>query len=333
MYNLEKPLLLYDTNMHTRTINSENVLEVLSDGLHIFVIRNTPTAIQIEVLTKYLDNVGLYELRYRYNPHVRGAVDNDAIYLPTMDGVILCLDKFSGEIFARIETYAQFLVCKPKIDDDYLYALGSVPVSTGHYIKSNILSVSKYDKKSGKKVWQSRSLPESEGLFSIYKGSIHIAAGQQYLSYSEDHHENQVQLSRQADYEPLIAHDSVYIASKSGTLDVIEHGKLEKYFFAANATRPLFSGGSLFWLTGQGLFQFANKHIEVVYPLSKRFMYANLITDAIFGFTEDSELFIFENGVSRTIVGPQAKRIAFPQLVDRTFIVQLDSMIYSMEIQ
>lgn len=317
--------------MHPQ-IDVEGVLNIFSDRDYLYLIRQYRHHLQIEVLDSLLNEISSYNLQYYYNHHLQGYCDDTTLYLPTRDGLVLALDKFTGEKFYTIDMGYAVWITPPKSDDRRVYALGVIPLSTGNHIKTNTLVLLVYDKATGKKLYQSQEMSSMSPRFLIDE-FIHVAAGEKYYCYDKTMKLiSTQQLSKLITYDPIVFESKVYLADDKGTLDIFENEMISKFYVAKNHTSPIVAANNLVWFTEQGIFQINGTIETLTATKNTQFIFSGIIKDTLIGLTSRSEIYaVSKAGVRVTAVMTNGK-ISNPCCIGDRFVLQYDDELHSLEV-
>lgn len=164
-----------------------NTITYCHDAAAVYLFSQFGTATVISVLDptsfKIVSQFELINAQINYS--VKPAVDNDAIYIPTLHGDILCIDKFSGERISEIDLGVMCIVSNLQILNNRLFAVCGLPISDGIKTNTNLFCLVSGSKEYNKKTCQSQIM---QGPFHacLVDDFIWIAAGKTLYKYSQE---------------------------------------------------------------------------------------------------------------------------------------------------
>lgn len=142
--------------------NISNVIQCLSDNYNLYVLSYNKSFVRLyQIDIESFEYVNYFDLIYKPYFNVMAEVDSDCLYLPALDGRIICIDKFSGDLVVNFDLGMALPYNYLKVVEQKLYATIAVPVNnTLLREKIDTFCFIKCDKKNGKKEIQSQKFSD-----------------------------------------------------------------------------------------------------------------------------------------------------------------------------
>lgn len=170
--------------------------------------------------------VASYPVYVPINHDIRWCVDQDRIYLPTLEGQVLAIDKFSGDRLASMDMGSMIVVADLEHDDDHVYSLCGVPLSNGIKINLQTYALCQNYKNSGKKLRQSQCIEGKKCSF-LLDTYIWTVFGKNLLVFD-------LEFNKQARYslsftpwQPLATDSFICLSSAFGSLEVFRKSNIQ----------------------------------------------------------------------------------------------------------
>ncbi len=169
-----------------------------------------------------LKMISEFAFYYDANPLIPPCVDESCIYLPSNDGQIIGVDKFSGDTTVSIDLGLMTQLSDIQQSNTHVYVLCGIPITNRNKIDVSNICITANDKKSGKKQFQTRSF-SSPIQFSV-NGNIWVVDNKTLLKLSDNFDvEHRTSISFNPNFAPLVTDDYVILCSNKGLVEVLDH--------------------------------------------------------------------------------------------------------------
>lgn len=242
---------------NTVPLQSLQLVDYIADETSLLLINANP---RVDIITLDLDTMGAMN-RYSVGiePHLysEAVVDDSCIYLPTKVGLILAIDKFSGQILNTINLGSMHIISDLKLQGDKIYCMTGVPINTGRNIQFDKYSLAICNVQTGEKEIQSQYLKGNPSFLSIDNEEVWIVGGT-YLSKFSTRGEllEEIDLAITPAYPPLITSTHIICVSKEGEVKAHTRSDLSQYVSLktkACLSSPLNLDKGLTWITEKGI--------------------------------------------------------------------------------
>lgn len=192
-------------------------------------------------------------------PHLdyHACVDDNCIYLPTISGQILVIDKFSGDIFENINLGSVYISSDILQNDERIYCIGGVPINSHHTLNTSRFCAYICNKETGNQEIQTNYFQGMPLFLSIEKNKMWISAGNYLLRYNQEgENEIKVYLSQAPDYPPIAANGLLHCVYRTGLIKILNPQNLtgfDEFYGKPAISPPLLINNSLFWLMERGM--------------------------------------------------------------------------------
>ncbi len=243
-----------------RIINTFNISDVtyyVQDNTSLYLFRGNPPNDLFIFNISTFEIIESFPIRVLLSNISRPCVDSDCIYLPTQEGQILGIDKFSGQLLVTLDLGSMLSACNIVQDKSSIYSICAVPIMK-EIQKETLLVLCINGKQTGKKRFQSSLLNGKIANLTVNENIIFTIDKILYLYSKEGHKEKSTQLNFIPDYPIMVTDKFIVCACKNGTLEIFNKSTLEssKLFVEKNHTSPIQSEGDIiYWFTNQHLYR------------------------------------------------------------------------------
>lgn len=245
-------------------LDCPGLLSFFADGETLYTCQQVKDHIVFRFFeTDSFEELGEFRTQMFLNHQISPHFDDDCLYLPTTDGLVLGLDKFCGEHLVTCRLGPMWPVGLFYTNSERLFSLCAIPLSSG---KSQ-MTICASDKMSGEKLYQSMSMP-SESATALFDNQIFVAAGDYLYAFDYELRPTWKAQLGPLDYPPIRFRDQVWCSSSKGTISIIKRrcgSFLRKIFVARNRVAPVQLENSLYWFSDSGLYKVheaAIRHVE-----------------------------------------------------------------------
>ncbi len=160
------------------------------------------------------------------NHAVKWCVDRNCIYLPTLEGQILAIDKFSGKRLASTDLGSMMVASNLAQDTDYIYSLCGLPISNGIKINLQTYALCTTHKESGEKIRQSQCI-EGENCSFLLNDYIWCTFGKQLVIFDKEFNKKATHTLSFTPWPPMESESFVFLSSASGSLEVFDKSSFQ----------------------------------------------------------------------------------------------------------
>lgn len=243
-----------------RTINKfdiSNIAYCIQDDSALYLFIDNPPS------TLFIFNIPGFKITESFSIKVplnnmsNPCIDDDCVYLPTQEGQILGVDKFSGQLLVTLDLGIMLTACNITQDENAVYSICAVPIIKGIQ-KETLLVLCINGKQTGKKKFQSSLLNGTIANLVIDKKIIFTIDKTLYQYSKEGNKEKSTKLNFTPDYPIMTTDRFIVCACKSGTLEIFDKSTLasSNLFVEKNNTQPILSEGDIiYWAANQHLYR------------------------------------------------------------------------------
>lgn len=163
------------------------VLQCINDAHCLYLVLRPKTTFLLRVIDLLtLQLLSEFNIEASLNTNYTPCVDDNCIYLPTNDGQILCIDKFSGSNLINMNIGSMFVHSNLCQDTEHLYYLCGIPITNGVKTEINQFSVCSSNKITGKKERQSQLMPGNQPYFTYTDKVCYVKTGNRTYLYNSN---------------------------------------------------------------------------------------------------------------------------------------------------
>lgn len=307
-----------------------------SDETVLYTILSHNSLIEINTFDpESFKSISTFVTHYKPNFFAKPTTDDNCIYLPSADGRLIGVDKFSGKLLVDIDLGMMTCVSEPKQTNGFIFSICGVPLTNGSTTQTKSFVICKNSKSTGKKIGQSR-------LFSGRFSPLFVSADAIWVVFDKILHKLSFDLESllsmpvngHSPYGAQQLQDQIVVATNLGHLEAFDYtsGKnTNRFITAKNRVPPVIYKDRLVWLV-------ENKVVSVHLGLksiteSQKFdsvcsgcvsFEEHIYATDDFGRLTD---FNIEKG-SQTKLGVSQNRLKYPVLIDNQLFVASQSEIY-----
>lgn len=242
-----------------KTLDIPNIFSFAADGMVLYCLQRSRRGLFFVVIDpERLEIIARQHLAIDCVPGLHPCVDDDCVYIPTTDGQLVGLDKFSARKLIVLELGYNLIVATPLESVNYTYSLCGVPILTGLKTETDLYSLIANRKSDGRRVFQSKTL---KGRFlppSGVQDEVYCFIGSELCKFNNLTEEISREVKFKPDYKPLISDNYVMMASKLGLLEILTRTELQtrkKLFVGENRSCPLVINDEVFWFAKNMLYR------------------------------------------------------------------------------
>ncbi len=219
------------------SIKMPAIIQSANDSILLYVLSKADTIIGLSVIdSDSCKNIASFWLQLNPNTYSSPCVDNDCLYLPTDDGQIIAIDKFSGSKHVTIDFGPIIIMSDLLQDEENIYTLCGIPISSKTKTDTSRYSICVGNKETGKQVAQSE-LIKADNIFINVDTDIFIIHDKQLSCYSKlGEHKYTIDLNFRPSYKPILTPQYVVCASSNGALEIFNKEDLSSYRLMAATT-------------------------------------------------------------------------------------------------
>lgn len=162
------------------------------------------------------------KISYHPNSIVRPFIDGDVIYMPSVDGRIIGIDKYSQDIVTDFDLGPVMALRKPVYDDNRMYTVCAIPISNRPKTDTDINVICINDRSTGKKIGQSCVLHGKTSPTAI-TDRIWVSHSKNISRFSLDgEQERSAKLSFDQSYPPEVTDKYVFTFSAFGGIEIFD---------------------------------------------------------------------------------------------------------------
>ncbi len=198
--------------------------------------------------------MGNFSIQTTPHEFYHSAADNSCVYIPTKEGQILAIDKFSGEILATANM-AMPIMSDVEQDKQNIYCICGVPISTKWRLNVDNYCLCISDKETGQKKAQTNYF-DSPCSMTLSNDDIWVSSSslKRYLKTGE--FVNEIKIPKLA-YKPIVTDNYVISCFHDGLVRVFNCNDLELYSIInaePNISGPLITATEeIVWITDSGI--------------------------------------------------------------------------------
>jgi hypothetical protein len=225
------------------------LLTVVSDRVLIY---------QIDL--ENFETIEIFDAENGLHPVAKGCLDGDFLYLPSVEGQILYIDRFSGHVVNTSDTIARYVVSEIWEFGGHLYALLGIPLAHPSKVSTNHYALVSIDKSDGHIRFQSEAIKGrlSRIASDPATGEVYMGMGNSLIHF--DHECRVVARTKTrlpAYHVPLITDDYVGVSGAVGVLEIYKRRSLEgagRLSAGNNLSSPVNIGTNMAaWFTRSGV--------------------------------------------------------------------------------
>lgn len=200
-----------------------------------------------------LSVIGQYEIATPISAF-QPVLDNDCIYLPTTDGQILVVDKFSGEKLLDIDVGYRLIASDLSLLHGKLYYLCKIPISQS---RSEHYAVCCSDPTSGKQIFQGPLMSGQHAKMTAGRTIVAIVDKQLLFHDETCSILKKVHCNFEPQFTPILASDKIVVASPNGFLGIYANdGVVIKQLILPRTTvHPIEYLSNLLWTQDRNILQ------------------------------------------------------------------------------
>lgn len=222
-----------------------------SDGPVLYILSPKDKHFELSTIdSKSFVSVGRIKISYPYNPIAEPIIDEDIIFVPSVDGRIIGIDKFSNEHVVDIDLGSMMASRKSVCDANSIYTICSIPISNRKTTDTDISVICVNDKLTGKKKAQSCVLKGNMSplLVSDFIWGSHNKEIKRFSLLGEL--EKVAKLSFVQSF-PVLLPDFLLSFSESGGIEIFDLDLRPHMKLMVQKTKcpPVVSGELVYWAT------------------------------------------------------------------------------------
>lgn len=241
------------------TIDFPDILMCMQDKSVLYILSDWKGQVILSTLdASTFKIVSRFNLALPVNYLIRSIVDDSSIYIPTMNGEIIGIDKFSGEKIVHCDLGLMTIVSNIEHDDQHVYTICGLPIVQGLKTDTEIFCVTASSKESGQKIGQSQIIRGQICPITVKHGYIWGNIGKLIYKFSplcEEIGRKELQFS--PNYKTVVTDDFVCASSNKGSLEIFNRD-LQPYYrllIGTNNSPPVSVGKNLVcWFVGNELY-------------------------------------------------------------------------------
>lgn len=256
------------------------IISCFNDGVMLYYMTSSNNLIEINTFDpETFESVSSFSIFYNPNLFSKPTVDEHFVYLPSADGRIIAIDKFSGKMEFEISLGMMICVSDIEQDQEYVYTVCRVPLTNGIKSMSHGYCVCKNEKISGKKINQSQLFQGKPSQLLILNDKCWIIFDKKIYKLSNTLElENSSNILNYSKYKPFIHKDYVCLASSLGYLEIFEYDMkpVTKIFIGKNRVVPFSDRTNIYVITENKIFCISSENkVQEIQSLDT--MYAEYI--------------------------------------------------------
>ena len=219
---------------------SIKVLQLLPDESFLYVLGQSSNRFYvISFDTKSFEPYTKFLMQISYQERRQSGVDESCLYLPTVYGQILMVDKFSGEILGPLDTGWGVVASSVWVQEQEISCLCGYPISNGLDINATQYSICVLDKDTGKRTARSKFVHRTPFKYATDGNCRYLVSGTTIDRYSPDCRWLESSTIPFACDNEMVLTDDYIVCSNSGGLVIF----LNKSDFSVK--NAIFMGGSI----------------------------------------------------------------------------------------
>lgn len=259
-------------------IDFPGILMCIHDDAVLYLFNEWKGQVVLYTLDPHIFKVvSQFHLQLPINYIIRSVADQNCIYIPTTQGEIIGIDKFSGEKVVHCDLGMMTIVSDVVQDEDNLFTVCGVPIMHGLKTDTEILSITSNDKLSGNKVGQSQIMRGRICPITVKHNYIWSTIGKNLYKHSllcEKIKVKELQFS--PNYKTIATEDYICTASSKGALEVFNKDLETHYriFLSHNNSPPVHVfHNTIYWFINETLYKIdldkksIMKYYEFDYPI------------------------------------------------------------------
>jgi hypothetical protein len=249
--------------MLARDKQFENLISVFNDEQYLYVIQRTQEFFLFRIFDRGFTELRSFRAKFMFNNHVRPCVDKDCIYLPTLDGIIVLIDKFSGDQLGQINMGSLLITADLRNNEHNIFALCLIPLSNGRKVTSKYRAICILDKHNLSERIQTQAFTISHDF--LLDDKLYISDSDRlYYFTTKGVLLDSFDIDSPFDYAPIVCGSMIYCSRRDGTLEGFQQRKRLKLVVARNNVSPLRVRDQLFWPASDGIYHIQGEKIEKV---------------------------------------------------------------------
>lgn len=227
-----------------------------ADNVSLYTFSLSKDLVEISVFdSESFERLKTFHVYYKPNPLAKPIIDDNCIYLPDIDGKLVCLDKFSGQHMPDIDFGMMTCWSNLAQNEEFIYSICGIPIINGLQNLSKSFVICKNCKHTGKKIAQSQLFQGSFSEISLDDQNIWISINRIVYKFSMDLEiESQKIISFESNYAPLRFKDWVMFSTNLGYLEIFRSADLQsvtKMVVSANRLAPSIYQNIMTWITSK----------------------------------------------------------------------------------
>jgi len=242
-------------------LNIGNISLCVHDDISLYIIsKEHDQLFHLSIIEPYsLKLISTHILAFPVNYHLKPCVDDDCIYIPTTQGEIIGIDKFSGSKIVTIDLGCRCIVADPIQENVYIYSLCGIPLSSGIKTNTDFFSLQINDKMTGKLLLQGQSMKGDILQMAIDDDSIWSVVGKTLYKFNKGCDEiGHVNLQFPSKYKPIITKQYICCTSPLGSVEIFNKGTFRnhgKLITRKNDSFPILHNQDMIWAVGNLVFK------------------------------------------------------------------------------
>ncbi len=244
------------------SLNIGGVSLCVHDGISLYTISKEHDQLffYLSIIEPYsLNLISTHILAFPVNYHLKPCVDDDCIYVPTTQGEIIGIDKFSGSKIVTIDLGFSSIVAGPIQENKHIYSLCGTPLSSGIKVNTDLFSLQINNKMTGKKVLQGQSMKGDTFQMTVDNDFIWSVVGKTLYKFDRECNEiDRAALQFPAKYKPITTKHYVCCTSPMGSVEIFTKDTLKnqgKLITRQNNSPSVLYGKELIWAVGNLVFK------------------------------------------------------------------------------
>lgn len=320
-----------------KTINFSDTLSFCCDNGAIYLLSPWKGEVLLSTFNPWTMKVtSSFSSALPFNQLLQIRVDDSCVYIPTMQGEIIGIDKFSGEKVVHCDLGMMTMVANVEQNDSHLYTICGVPIMNGLKTDTESLCITSSDKVTGKKSGQSSSI---KGRVCPLSLDDHVWGlfGKTLYKYSPACEKiNQTDVQFLPNYRPVIADNFVCSASSRGSLEVFHKDSVKShvnFILEKNKSSPVTINNKVYWFLDRELklIDLDTKKVSSLYQLKHRVRSTPVVFNETIHVTDDAgNLITIKDNVSSLQVANEI--FGQPMVYDDFVVLVSKDNIYRIDI-
>lgn len=243
---------------------SSRIIWYWNDESVIYLLHYINNLVKISIFNpESLENHRFFLSHYHPNLFCKPIVDQNCIYLPSNDGRIIGMDKFSGQLMVDMDLGMMNCVSNPKQSENFIYTICNIPITNGFKTLTKSYVICKNDKQTGKKICQSKIF---DGVFTpltTCDNYLYVVFDKTIYKLSQNLDVIQsASLVSSINNEIVVIEDKIILSNKDGYAFVFDKNLILQNKFIANKNKMAPIGN--FWFSENKIFQIQKDLIKEI---------------------------------------------------------------------